>query len=422
MRQRSDVLVIGGGVAGLACAHHLTHAGARVTVVESDRVGSGASGGNAGWLCPAQAGPLPEPGLLTSGLRMLLDPASALYFSPRALPGMAPWLVRFAGYCTRSAYGAGAHALSALGVRVFELVEKLGLEIELQRDGLIAVSRDDGAARHFLQSIQPMAQPGLEIPRALLSSPDLHEREPGISQRMQAGVLVAQHWHVRPSEFVAALADRVRDQGVEIIEGAEVQDLELSGQRLTAARTPAGTFAADQTVLAAGAWSPRLARLAGLKLPVAAGKGYSFIVRPEAPLRHAVLLLDAHVGCSPLADGTVRVAGTMEFSGVNARLDQRRIRPIVAGAQDALGPWREPPGNAWTGMRPIAPDGLPIIDRAPRLENLWVATAYSMLGMTVALPAAEQLSAFIARGRRPTLLEPFRADRFEAKHRGWSVR
>jgi D-amino-acid dehydrogenase len=234
---------------------------------------------------------------------------------------------------------------------------------------------------------------------------------------MRAGVSVEQHWHVRPDQFVAALAERVRGQGVEIIEGAEVQDIETCGARISAVRTAAGVFNADQVVLAAGAWSPRLARMAGLKLPVAAGKGYSFTVRPDNPPKHAVLLLDPHVGCSPLDDGSVRVAGTMEFSGVNARLDRRRIQPIVAGAEAAFGPSREPIAHPWTGMRPIAPDGLPIIDRSPQLENLWIATAYSMLGMTVSLPAAEQLSAFIASGRRPTLLEPFRADRFKAKPR-----
>jgi D-amino-acid dehydrogenase len=262
-----------------------------------------------------------------------------------------------------------------------------------------------------------MTQPGLEIPRALLSGDEVHALEPSLAGRAEAGVLVEQHWHVRAEQFVVALADQVRAQGVEIVEGAEVQDLDTNGSALSAVRTAAGTFTADQVVLAAGAWSSRLARMVGLKLPVAAGKGYSFTVRPQGPLRHALLLLDVHVGCSPLDDGTVRVAGTMEFSGVNARLDRRRLTAIAAGAEAALGPWRAGPANAWTGMRPVAPDGLPIIDRAPRLENLWVATAYSMLGMTVSLPAAEQLSEFIASGRRPRLLEPFRADRFKAKPR-----
>jgi D-amino-acid dehydrogenase len=192
--------------------------------------------------------------------------------------------------------------------------------------------------------------------------------------------------------------------------------MEAQDGRIAAVRTAAGVMRADEVLLATGAWSPRLGRMVGLKLPVAAGKGYSFSVRPQAPLRRAVLLLDAHVGCSPLADGSVRVAGTMEFSGVNARLDPRRIRAIAADAEAAFGPWRAGPSDPWTGMRPIAPDGLPIVDRAPHLDNLWVATAYSMLGMTVALPAAEQLSAFMTSGRRPTLLEPFRAERFAWRH------
>ncbi|HEY2772249.1 MAG TPA: FAD-dependent oxidoreductase [Solirubrobacteraceae bacterium] len=421
MGARRDVLVVGGGVAGLACALYLSRAGAGVTVVESNRVGSGASSGNAGWLSPAQAGPLPEPGLIGGGLRMLLDRTSALYVAPRTLPALAPWLLRFATYCTPSAYAAGAKALSALGVRVFELVDELGLELELHRDGLLAVAPHERTARQFLESIRPMAQPGLEIPSELVSGPAVHSYEPALVERMRAGVSVPQHWHVRPEQFVAALADRVRGQGAEIIEGAEVQDIETSGTRISAVRTAAGVLEADQVLLAAGAWSPRVARMVGLKLPVAPGKGYSFTVRPQTPLRHAVLLLDVHVGCSPLNDGTVRVAGTMEFSGVNARLDRRRLEAIADGAEAALGPWLQAPAHPWTGLRPIAPDGLPIIDRAPQLENLWIATAYSMLGMTLSLPAAEQLSAFMASGRRPTLLEPFRADRFKA-NRGWSVR
>jgi D-amino-acid dehydrogenase len=348
---------------------------------------------------------------------MLLDRTSALYVAPRTLPALAPWLLRFATYCTPSAYAAGAQALSALGARVFELVDELGLALELHRDGLLAVALDDRTARHFLDAIQAMSQPGLEIPRELVSGPRVREREPALSGRIQAGVAVEQHWHVRPEQFVAALAERARGQGVEIVEGAEVQDLERSGARLSTVRTAAGVFTADQIVLAAGAWSRRLARIGGLRLPVAAGKGYSFTVRPQNPLRHAVLLLDVHVGCSPLDDGTMRVAGTMEFSGVNARIDRRRLNAIAAGAEAALGPWQEGPANAWTGMRPVAPDGLPIIDRSPRIENLWIATAYSMLGMTVSLPAAEQLSEFIVSGRRPTLLEPFRADRFTTKPR-----
>jgi D-amino-acid dehydrogenase len=408
-----DVIVIGGGVAGLACALYLTRAGARVTVVESNRTGSGASSGNAGWLSPAQAGPLPEPGVLSVGVRAIVDRSSPLYLAPRALPALTPWLVRFARACTPRAYAAGARALATLGRGVFASVDALvadGLDVELHKRGLVAVAQREATAGRFLASVQPMAG-AVRVPDRALGPVELRALEPGLTDRSRAAVHVEQHWHVRPEQFTARLAGMVRDLGVTTLEGAEVRDLELDGRSVTV-RTAAGTLRAGHVVLAAGAWTPALARMAGLRIPVAAGKGYSFTVEPGVPLEHAVLLLDEHVGCSPLANGRVRIAGTMEFSGLNSRLDHRRIGPIVAGARAALGPWRSGPADLWAGLRPIAPDGLPIIDRVPGSETMSIATAYSMLGMTLALPAAQELAAFIATGRRPEVLEPFRADRF----------
>jgi D-amino-acid dehydrogenase len=165
-------------------------------------------------------------------------------------------------------------------------------------------------------------------------------------------------------------------------------------------------------VVAAGAWLGPLSLVFGAPLPVEAGKGYSFEIRPPQMPRHALLLLDPHVGCSPLGD-RLRIAGTMEFSGLDGRLDRRRIDSIVSGAKTMIRGWAEPAQDSlWSGFRPIAPDGLPIIDRHPRLRNVFFAGAYSMLGMTLAAPAAEQLASFVLTGRRPELLTPFGAERF----------
>ncbi len=168
----------------------------------------------------------------------------------------------------------------------------------------------------------------------------------------------------------------------------------------------------DCAVLAPGAWLASLGRVFGARLPVEAGKGYSFEIRPRRMPRHALLLLEPHVGCSPLGE-RLRIAGTMEFSGVNARLDRRRIQSIADGAGEMIGGWETfDEDSLWCGLRPIAPDGLPIIDRHPRLGNVFFAGAYSMLGMTLAAPAAESLASFVLSGERPHALEPFRATRF----------
>jgi D-amino-acid dehydrogenase len=103
----------------------------------------------------------------------------------------------------------------------------------------------------------------------------------------------------------------------------------------------------------------------------------------------------------------------MEFSGLNARIDRRRVQSMVHGASQMLEAWSGlDPDTVWSGLRPIAPDGLPIIDRHPRLRNVFVAGAYSMLGMTLAAPAAEALSRLVLGDDRPAVLTPFRAGRF----------
>jgi len=409
------VVIVGGGVAGLCTAYYLGKGGAAVTVVESNRVGSGASAGNGGWLCPAQAGPLPEPGLTLIGMRALLNRDSALYFKPSKLRELSPWLLRFWSYCNPRAYRHGLAAMAQLGSRVFELVEGMvddGVEFELHRQGMLVVGRDEGQIRKELEKLQPMREYGYELPDEVLLGDELHATEPAVSDEIRAGFVVPQHWHVRPESFNQGVAAAARAAGVEIVEGAEVVDFVVEGPRLTGLRTAAGDHAADEVVLATGSWTPALLGQLGIELLVQAGKGYSFMVSPSVVPRHAILLADVHVGCTPFGE-QMRIGGTMEFSGVNLRLDHHRIDATIAGAKASFREWRKPEVESeWAGMRPIAPDGLPVVDRAAPYENLYVATGYSMQGMTLGPPAGAALAEFITTGQRPEVLEPFALDRF----------
>ena len=411
----THVAIVGGGVAGLSTAYFLRRAGEEVTVFEAHRVGSGASHGNAGWLCPAQAGPLAEPGLAAHGLRHLASPDSPLYFAPRHVPRMLPWLLRFARHCNGRDYRRGVEALARLGRRTFELFEAMeddGVELELHRRGLLLAAEEPGLLKGFLEGLAPMRELGYEIPRTVLDGPGTRELEPQLSEDVRAGALLTQHWHVQPATLMSGLAARLRELGVRIEEGVDVHELDGTDCRRPRLRTSGGDHEADVVVVAAGAWSARLTRRLGFRLALQAGKGYSFEVAAEPPLRQALELVDAHLGLSQFAT-RLRVAGTMEFSGVNLRLDERRIGAMIRGVARAL------PGlplhrveHRWVGMRPLVPDGLPVVDRVPGHERIFVATAYSMLGMTLGAPAGEALAGFIRTGRRPAELEPFRADRF----------
>ena len=132
---------------------------------------------------------------------------------------------------------------------------------------------------------------------------------------------------------------------------------------------------------------------------------------------HSILLADVHVGCTPLGD-RMRIGGTMEFSGLNTRLDERRIDDIVdrrANASSSPGPSAEIE-ERWAGMRPITPDGLPVLDRTS-FSNTYVATGYAMQGVTLASPAGKAMAQFITSGSKPQLLEPFGIDRLQGLRR-----
>ena len=420
MSHPRSAVVVGAGVAGLCCAYYLRKRDLDVVVVESNRIGSGASWGNGGWVCPAQAGPLPEPGLTLFGLRALFDADSSLYFKPANWVELAPWLLRFWTYCRESDHRHGVEAIAQLGRGVFDLVDEMaadGVEFEEHRLGMLVAARRGDDARAELAKLGPMRAYGYELPDDIVTGAELHELEPALSPEVDAGFLVRQHRHVRPESFTAGLAAALRRMGVEIVEGAEVVDFERSGQSVVGLRTTAGSYSADSVVLAAGAWTRPLAKMLGVGFPMQAGKGYSFFVTPTVVPRHSVLLVDVHVGCTPFGD-RMRIGGTMEFSGLNTRLDHRRIESIVTGARSSFLAWQGDAVDYWAGMRPITPDGLPVLDRAAPYENVFLATGYAMQGVTLAPPAGLALAEFIATGRRPEVLEPFALARLRG--RPWS--
>jgi D-amino-acid dehydrogenase len=416
VRSPRRVVVVGGGVAGLCCAYYLRQRDVDVTVLEAEHVGSrsASSYGNGGWICPAQAGPLPEPGLTLYGMRALLNADSALYFRPAYLPRLLPWLAQFWRYCNQRSFDAGTAALAGLGRRAFELVDGMvadGVSFELHKLGFVCATADVATADKVLRSLQGMRRHGYRLPEALLLGDDLHALEPSLSPKVTAGFHMEEQWHVRAHTLVEGLAASLRDKGVAIEEGARVTGFDTADRSLRAVRTTRGDFAADAFVLAAGSWTQPLAQSLGARFPMQPGKGYTFLIRPKTMPRHGILFADIHAGATPLGD-RVRIGGTMEFSGYDLALDRRRIDTVFRFAREYIELQQPEYDQPWAGLRPLTPDGLPVLDRARPFRNAYVATGYSMLGMTLAAPAAEALTELILTGQRPPVLEPFRIERF----------
>lgn len=407
------VAVIGGGVIGLLCAHHLCKRGADVVVLERDRIGGGCSSGNAGWITPCISMPLPAPGLRLKSLAWMLRSDSPLYIRPSAAPGMAGWLLAFWKHCNRADFHRGASAFAELGSETMGLYDELaddGADYEGRANGLLMVFRERSTLEHELELLDRYHYGPVEE----VSGDALHDLEPSLAPEIAFGALVRSERVVRPETVCAGTADLLERRGATVRENARVSGLVMASARARSATIEgAEPVDADAYLIATGAEAAALSRTSGSPLPLQAGKGYSVTVTdPKLELRYPLYLGDAMVGVTPF-EGALRVAGTMELSGINQRLDRRRVEALENAAV------REVPSvldgsdrKRWVGMRPITPDGLPILGRLPSTDNVYVATGHQMLGLTLAPSTGKAMAQLILEDESEVDLSPFAAERF----------
>jgi len=412
---KADVLVVGAGVIGLASAYELARAGANVVVIDKFEPGYGCSYGNAGWITPCFALPLPMPGMFLKALRWLTDPESPLYIKPELSPTLIGWLFRFLRSMNRKQMLASVEALTQISKQSLELYKELARTTDkpfsFEQKGLLLVAQSDEGLEYARTEMELVGQNG--IPGRLMSEEEVREFEPAITKRIKGGVFFNAEAHAEPLQVTQTLAHEAQKLGVRVFSKTEVIDFQVGPKGLLAARTTRGIFEADQFVLATGSWSLRIGQTLRLKIPVLGGKGYAIITDPLTPNpQRPLMLVEKKVAVTP-RKGTLRLAGTLELVNQDETFTTRRVEAIVRGAREFMNvPETIRYHEIWRGLRPCTPDGVPIIGRTKRYPNLILATGHQMLGLQSATGTGK-LVADIALGR-PTDVDPkpFRADRF----------
>lgn len=401
--RRDDVLIIGGGVIGLACAWYLLQAGRGVRVVEQGTVGSGSSHGNCGTITPSHAAPLAAPGMIGQALRWMLQPDAPLYIRPRLDPALAGWLLRFARRCNRRDYLQAGRAkgelLNASRRLLDTLLADTGGDCAFSSSGMLYVYREEREWARSRQVVEAMADFGIDV--ETWEGRELEDKEPALLPGLAGALHFPGDACLRPDQYVAGLAQAVRAAGGIIDERCRVTGFDRQGDAVHAVRTERGELRADAVVLAGGAWSAPLARQLGLRLPVQPGKGYSITYsRPELAPRRPLVLEERGVCVTAWADG-FRIGSTMEFSGFDSRLNPTRLRALVRGAGEYL---HQPEGprhvEDWYGWRPMTYDDLPVIGAAPGLRNLLLATGHGMLGVSLSAVTGHLVADLLC-GREP---------------------
>ena len=417
MVERSDVLVIGAGVSGLASALCLLERGRSVRVIDAGRVGGGSSHGNCGTLTPSHAGPLHAPGTVAKALRWMLTPDAPFYVRPRLDPSLWRWMLRFAARCNPRDWDASARARAAIlnaSRQAFpQWIAGHDLDCEFAEPGADCVFRDPAQLEDYVRQLPALADMGIDS--RVIDGRDYVAQDPALREGVAGAVHFPGDAQLRPDRYVAGLARAVVAAGGVIETQCEATQAEALGDGMRV-QTSLGPRAARDVVLAVGAWSPLLARslrLGWLRGAMQPGKGYSITYsRPALVPRRPMTLFERKV-CVTVWDDGFRLGSTMEFSGHDTSLNRRRLEALERGAAEYLhqpaGPVRR---EEWYGWRPLSWDDLPIIGRAPGHPHLWLATGHGMLGVSMS-PATGRLLAELVAGDAPHIDPvPYSPERF----------
>ncbi|MEO8802537.1 MAG: FAD-dependent oxidoreductase [Rudaea sp.] len=413
--RQADVLILGGGVIGLACALYLLRAGRGVCVVERTTVGAAASHGNCGTITPSHCMPLAMPGQIAQAMRWLFKTDAPFRIAPRLDFALLEWLLQFARRCNAADFkrisAIKAPLLGLSRATLEELIGSESLDCGFETLGTINAFRDEKAFEQSQWLPELMSEVGMPV--ELLDGDACRAREPALNDSIVGGYFNPIDAHLRPDRYSAELARKVKALGGQIFEATDVTGFELGADRIDKVLTNQGAFSGRDVVMALGAWSPLLARQLDLRIPIQPGKGYSITyTRPQVCPRIPLTLKECAVCVTGWQDG-YRLGSTMEFSGYDTRLNRKRLDALKHGAAQYM---REPEGpqvlEEWYGWRPMTHDDLPILGRAEKLRNLVLATGHGMLGVTMSAATGMLVSELIQ--DKPTTMDmaPFSPARF----------
>jgi D-amino-acid dehydrogenase len=412
----TEVLIIGGGVIGTCAALYLTRQGKQVTLVEKQDICAGASHGNACWIAVAHAIPTAAPGVMGQGLKWMLDAGSPFHIKLRLSFDLARWLWHFRSAATHDKMMVGAAIMLDLSRKSLALYQDLdaeGLDFDFLQQGLLHVHLSEASRQAGKEALDLLSVLGVE--GQLLERDGLLALEPHLRAGIESGIYYPEPAQVRPDKFVNAVALQAAAEGATILTGTAVTGFATRNGRIAAVQTSQGVLKADDIVLAAGAWSSRLAKQLGERLLMEPAKGYSVTARRPSANHGPSLPLavdDYTLAITPLGDD-FRFSSTLELAGFDPSINAKRLAANWQGLHRVLaGLEQVEVTETWSGYRPLSADSLPLIGRSTRIGNLIYATGHGTMGMTLG-PITGQVVSQIVSGQQPDItLELLRPDRF----------
>ncbi len=411
----ADVVIVGAGIIGVACAHYLNRAGLKVTVIDQQTIGGACSHGNLGLVCPSDLLPLADSSALVDGIRSLFNPRAPFRVRLQARPALYRWMLQFVRRCRHSyVVRNGGHLGNLLESSIAEYRSLFAEDLagEWHDEGILYVFQDQQGLDGYAATDRLLTD-AFDLRAQRLEGAELAELEPALRRDVAGAYFHPRDAWLRPDTLLRKWPQQLRDSGVDFIEHCRLERVEKTAGGIAALHTSKGMLAAHHYVFATGAWSSQLARELACDIPVEPGKGYSLTTsRPTLAPRHPMLFPQHRVGVTPFDEG-FRLGSMMEFVGYDDSIPDYRIQQL----RDAAAPYlQEPVGEhsleRWYGWRPMTWDSLPIIGAVPDLTNATLATGHNMLGVSLAAVTGRLVSELLL-GATPHLdIAPFSPNRF----------
>ncbi len=409
----TEVLIIGGGIIGLTIAHRLQQANRSVLLVDPAEPGSGASYGNAGTIADYAVLPIASPAIFKNLPGLLFNQDSPLSIRRSAILSLAPWLLRFLLQALPAATKRNKLALVGIladaGPRWKELARQINGESLLQANGCLYLYDNPTRFEIGRQDISHRQTLGVEA--TMLTPTELALLEPGLPP-VQGGAAFFPNavYLTDPGQFLSLLLSQLREKGLQFQQNSVVYlDRHKSG--VEAVLSTGNRISAKQLVIAAGAHSRDLARMAGDQIPLDTERGYHLEFDLDQPLLQRPVSATSRGFYMTPMQGRLRVAGTVELGGLNPKASRHRLDKLQQGISYYF-PQLKQANRSWLGFRPSIPDSRPVISASQYGNDIVYAFGHGHIGMTLAPITADLVYALLTATTPPIDPAPFAAQRF----------
>jgi D-amino-acid dehydrogenase len=403
------ITILGAGVIGVTSAYYLSKAGHDVTIVERKPAPAlETSFANAAQVSFGYCSPWAAPGIPQKALKWLFMKHAPLILRPKLDFAMLSWMAKMLSNCTAERYAINKSRMLRLAdysrVALAEVRHDTGIHYDSRMQGTLQLFRTQAQLDASAKDVKALAADG--IPYELLDREGCIEREPALAvvrDRFVGGLLTPKDETGDCFKFTQALAERAQAMGVVMKYGVNVKLIRTTGDRVTGVDTEAGPILSDAVVAAMGSYTPLILKPLEISLPVYPVKGYSLTI-PIADATRApqstVMDETYKIAITRLGE-RIRVGGMAEISGFNNRLDMSRRDTLEYSVSDLFPGGDLSRATFWSGLRPMTPDGTPVIGRA-KFRNLYLNTGHGTLGWTMSCGSAKLLTDLIS-GNEPEI-------------------